>query len=178
MSLAGLGATARDPGRAIALGYLVIAVTLNLVWETAQLPLYTIWQTSSAGELAFIILHCTGGDLLILAVILVLALLLIGDADWPRFGYRRVILVTTILGLGYTVFSEWLNVEVRGSWAYAAAMPLIPPLGTGLAPLLQWLIIPPASLALAKRFAAVLHRAPRWSRASAGSSKKRGNRAR
>jgi hypothetical protein len=80
-----------------------------------------------------------------------LALLLIGDANWPRFGYRWVVLATTILGLSYTVFSEWLNVEVRQSWAYAPAMPLIPPLGTGLAPLLQWLIIPPTALAFAKR---------------------------
>jgi hypothetical protein len=154
MSLAGLGATARDPGRAVAFGYLLIAVTLNLVWETAQLPLYTIWQTGSAGELAFAVLHCTGGDLLILAASLMLALLLIGGVDWPRFGHRPVVLVTTILGLSYTVFSEWLNVEVRQSWAYAPAMPLIAPLGTGLAPLLQWLIIPPAALVIAKRLSA------------------------
>jgi hypothetical protein len=151
MSLAALCAATRDSGRVIALGYLLTAVTLNFVWETAQLPLYTIWQTGSASELAFVILHCTGGDLLILAASLMLALLLIGDANWPRFGYRWVVLATTILGLSYTVFSEWLNVEVRQSWAYAPAMPLIPPLGTGLAPLLQWLIIPPTALAFAKR---------------------------
>jgi hypothetical protein len=152
VSLASWGATARDPGRAVALGYLLIAIALNLAWETAQLPLYTIWQTGSTSELAFAVLHCTGGDLLILSAILMLALLLIGEADWPRVGYRRVILTATILGLGYTLFSEWLNVEVRRSWAYAPAMPLIPPLGTGLGPLLQWLVIPPAALAWAKRF--------------------------
>jgi hypothetical protein len=94
MSLAALGVATRDPGRVVALGYLLIAVTPNFVWETAQLPLYTIWQTGSAGELAFVILHCTGGDLLILAASLMLALLLISDANWPRFGYRWVVLAT------------------------------------------------------------------------------------
>jgi hypothetical protein len=57
-----------------------------------------------------------------------------------------VAVVATAVGLGYTVFSEWLNVEVREAWAYAEAMPRLPLLGTGLAPVLQWLILPPLAL--------------------------------
>jgi hypothetical protein len=53
-----------------------------------------------------------------------------------------VMLAATILGLGYTVYSEWLNVNVRETWAYTAWMPRIPPLGTGLSPLLQWIVVP------------------------------------
>jgi hypothetical protein len=40
------------------------------------------------------------------------------------------------------VFSEWLNTEIRGSWAYTLAMPTLPVVGTGLAPLAQWIVIP------------------------------------
>jgi hypothetical protein len=36
-------------------------------------------------------------------------------------------------------------------WDYADAMPRVPPLGTGLAPLLQWLVAPPVALRLAGR---------------------------
>jgi hypothetical protein len=54
-------------------------------------------------------------------------------------------------GVLYTVFSEWLNTEVRGSWAYAAAMPVVPPFGTGLSPLAQWLVVPPAGFWWARR---------------------------
>ncbi len=51
----------------------------------------------------------------------------------------------------YTLFREWFNVTVRGSWTYAPAMPRLPPLGTGLAPLLQWLAVPSVAFALARR---------------------------
>ena len=48
-------------------------------------------------------------------------------------------------GIGYTVFSEWLNTAVRGSWAYSDLMPVVPILGTGLSPLAQWLVVPLAA---------------------------------
>jgi hypothetical protein len=55
-------------------------------------------------------------------------------------------LTAILLGLGYSVFSEWLNVPVRQSWSYTEAMPLLPPLGIGLTPFLQWLIVPGIAL--------------------------------
>ena len=54
-----------------------------------------------------------------------------------------------LLGLGYTVFSEWLNVRIRQTWSYTEAMPLLPPLGTGLAPFLQWVIVPGMAFGIA-----------------------------
>jgi hypothetical protein len=54
----------------------VIAGGLNLAWEVAQLPLYTI-STASPSEIVFAIVHCTLGDVLITAGSLLLALLLI-----------------------------------------------------------------------------------------------------
>ena len=52
--------------------------------------------------------------------------------------YVSVAMLTAIVvGLCYTVFSEWLNTQVRHSWSYTGAMPLLPPLGTGLTPFLQ-----------------------------------------
>ena len=53
-----------------------------------------------------------------------------------------------MLGAAYTIFSERLNVQVRRSWAYTAAMPVLPGLGTGLAPLLQWLVVPSLAFAI------------------------------
>ena len=49
---------------------------------------------------------------------------------------------TLAIGVGYTVYSEWLNTTVRKAWAYSELMPTLPMLGTGLSPLLQWLIVP------------------------------------
>ena len=70
------------------------------------------------------------------AAALAAAILLTRSWQWPSQGWGSVTLVATLIGLGYTVFSEWLKVELRESWTYAAAMPRPPPWGTGLAPFL------------------------------------------
>ena len=45
--------------------YLAAAAFGNLAWEFAQTPLYTLWRTGLAGEIAFAVLHCTAGDVVI-----------------------------------------------------------------------------------------------------------------
>jgi hypothetical protein len=60
---------------------------------------------------------------------------------WRAFGWR-IIFTAILLGAAYTVFSEWLNVEIRHTWSYTPAMPVLPLIGTGLTPLLQWVVVP------------------------------------
>jgi hypothetical protein len=134
--------------------YLGVATALHLIWEMAQLPLYTIWRTGTRLEILFAIIHCTAGDLLITACALTLAALIARIERWPFFG-KRMMLTVILLGLCYTVFSEWLNTQVRQSWSYTEAMPLLPPLGTGLTPFSQWLIVPGIALGYVRRKARV-----------------------
>jgi len=133
--------SSRGAIRGAVLLYLSAATALHLVWETAQLPLYTIWSTGTSFEILFAVIHCTAGDLLITASTLGLAALVARIGRWPFFGNRMAV-TAILLGLGYTVFSEWLNTQIRQTWSYTEAMPLLPPLGTGLTPFLQWLIVP------------------------------------
>src|SRR4051794_10275200 len=126
--------------------YLVAIGVANLVWETAQLPLYTLWRTDPPGALAFAVLHCTAGDIAIASVALVIALALVGRSGWPAEHWVAVAIAVTLLGTGYTVFSEYQNTVVRRSWAYTERMPILPWVGIGLAPLLQWLMLPPLAL--------------------------------
>jgi hypothetical protein len=122
----------------------------NLVWEALHLPLYTLWKTGTASYLAFVVLYCSVGDFMIATLTLFIAVFLSGRG-WPLRNYGRVALLTILFGLAYTVFSEWLNISVRGGWAYAAAMPVVPVLGTGLSPILQWIALPAASLIWARQ---------------------------
>lgn len=122
--------------------YLTVLVPAMLVWEAAQMPLYTLWWTGTTAEIGYAILHCTSGDALIGLATLGWALLVLGVPDWPRERFGPVAIATIAAGLAWAVYSEWLNVELRRSWAYTETMPRIPPLGTGLAPLLQWLVVP------------------------------------
>jgi hypothetical protein len=145
------GHPAGSPGWLAAVRRYLTAVALgDLVWEAAQMPLYTLWRTGTAREIALGILHCTAGDVLIASAALTAALVLFGSADWPRYGFARVAIAATIFGLGYTVHSERLNLA-WGAWAYVGLMPTLPWLGTGLAPMAQWLLLPPLALAWACR---------------------------
>jgi hypothetical protein len=122
--------------------YVSFMVLANLAWEFAQLPLYTIWWEGSPKEIIFAAVHCTGGDVVIATLSLLGALILVGHHGWPRERFGPVIVLTFLFGLAYTVFSEWLNTEIRGAWAYTDFMPRLPLVGSGLAPLAQWMILP------------------------------------
>jgi hypothetical protein len=122
--------------------YLAAGAVGHLVWESAQLPLYTLWTTASPGEMAWAVVHCTAGDLGIAAAALALALVACGRSRWPAERFGAVAAVAVTAGIAYTIYSEWLNTVARQSWAYAEAMPVVPPWGTGLTPLLQWIAIP------------------------------------
>jgi hypothetical protein len=127
----------------------------NLVWEGAHLPLYTIWKTGTSREQAFAVIHCTGGDVLIALSSLTLALLLIGDERWPRSRFVAVAIIAMVFGIAYTVFSEWLNVVVRGTWAYSEYMPVVSVGGfsLGLSPIAQWIVVPAVVMAISRQLA-------------------------
>jgi hypothetical protein len=124
-----------------------LAAIGHLFWEAAQLPLYTLWRTGTPREIGFALFHCTGDDVLITTATFAAAVALARHFLWPPFGWRMVF-TAILLGAGYTIFSEWLNVEIRRSWSYTATMPVLPILGTGLTPLLQWLVVPGLTLAV------------------------------
>lgn len=137
--------------RAFLLRFLPAVAAGNLLWEVAQLPLYTLWTEASRGAIAYAVLHCTAGDVLIAGGALLAAICLTAPPGFPRRGFARVAVAATLLGLGYTVFSEWLNTSIRASWAYAPGMPIVPLVGVGLTPFLQWLVLPPLALCVAFR---------------------------
>ncbi len=134
--------------------YLGLSLVGNLTWEVLQLPLYTIWTAGSVREQAFAVVHCTLGDLLIAVSTLTIALIIAGHHAWPHERFWPVAILTVAFGVGYTAFSEWLNVVVRASWAYSDWMPVVTVLGQriGLSPLLQWIVVPAIAFACTKRW--------------------------
>lgn len=135
--------------RLIALHYLPLLAALNLIWEIVQLPLYTIWSGGSASEIAYAVVHCTLGDAGIGFFALAIALTLTRSGHPATWSFLKVTAITVVLAVAYTIFSEWLNVSVRNAWAYSEWMPVVPVIGTGLSPLLQWVVTPALALALA-----------------------------
>src|SRR3546814_8869398 len=80
-----------------------------------------------------------------------LALGLVGSGNWPGQRYVRAAAIAIAFGLAYTIFSEWLNIVVRESWAYSDLMPVIPLIDTGLSPVTQWIVIPTVGFWWARR---------------------------
>ena len=129
---------------------------LNLVWEVAQLPLYTMSRYSEWPALSYALLHCTLGDTAMAFASYLIAALVTGEPRWP---VRRPLIglaVVLVAGELFTIWAEWHNVYVLRSWAYAAGMPTI--LGIGVAPLAQWLVLPALALTILRyRYRRLVH---------------------
>jgi len=133
------------------LAWTALATGLNALWELGQLPLYAIFWNERPGAIAWAVVHCTAGDALLAAACYALAGLAARDPAWPRTRPGRGIAVATLAGIAYTVVSERYSVYLAGRWTYAPAMPLV--FGIGLAPLLQWALLPGLTLALLRHYA-------------------------
>lgn len=55
------------------------------------------------------------------------------------------------MGILLTIGFEYYYTTVSLRWTYSDLMPLVPPFGTGLTPILQWLFIPPLVVWLTRR---------------------------
>jgi hypothetical protein len=132
----------------------VLAFVLNLIWEMAQVRLYSIWAAADAKTVAWSLFHCSVGDVMIALAMFALAGMVLRRADWPMsrpWTGGAMVIVGTV---AYTAWSEWHNVYQVGSWGYTAGMPLI--FGIGLSPLMQWLMLPPALVIAYRKLAPVL----------------------
>ncbi|MBB4208862.1 hypothetical protein GGD87_002729 [Rhodobaca bogoriensis DSM 18756] len=71
--------------------------------------------------------------------------------DWV-LGPRKLPLgLFLAVGILLTIGFEYYYTNVSLRWGYSELMPLVPPFGTGLTPILQWLIIPPVVVWLTRR---------------------------
>ncbi len=131
---------------------LMFGLPLELLWEVAQFPLYTVWHEGDWSYILYGLAHCTLGDLLILLG----AYWVVSLLNRSRYWYQSNILVNgflfTLLGLGYTVYSEIVNVSIKGTWDYTELMPIVPVIEIGGMPFMQWILVPPVTLWLMRMF--------------------------
>lgn len=130
--------------------YLTIAAIGNLLWEVLQQPFYTLWRIASPAYVAFAIIHCWIGDLMIASFSLALGIIASRSLGSKRF-FPAGVIVSVLAGVSYTIFSEWQNMSVHHFWTYSAYMPRLPIVGTGLLPILQWILVPAIALYCARK---------------------------
>ncbi len=121
----------------------IFAFLLNFVWEFWQVPFYRDmpsgphWQATKVCSLA------TVGDVAIALVAFWVVAAVARTRAWVLGPSGTQVVIFTMTGVAVTVIAEWVAREMLQSWAYADRMPTLPLLGTGLLPLLQWMILPP-----------------------------------
>jgi hypothetical protein len=120
----------------------IFALLLNLPWEFWQVPLFREMSTQEHWEGVKACTFAAGGDAGIEVAAYWAGAFAARDRRWilaPRTG---IVAIFIAFGLAATLVFEWLATEVFHRWAYGGRMPLIPLIGIGIMPALQWLVIP------------------------------------
>lgn len=125
------------------------ALLLHFLWEILQVPLYQGMAEAGHWSAVLRCAQATGGDVVIAWTAYCIGSWSAGDRLWLGPLHRRPLALYFSSGMVITVGLEWLNVYSWKEWAYGSAMPVIA--GVGLAPILQWIVIPILTLWLARR---------------------------
>jgi hypothetical protein len=126
------------------------AFLVNYPWEFLQAPWYQAMSEMPHWEGVKFCSWAAVGDGL-LAIVAFWAVALFRSRGWLRRPTPGTIAGFTAIGLALTIAVEWLATDVWGRWSYGADMLTMPLLGTGLAPFLQWLLLPPLVVGIVAR---------------------------
>ena len=124
---------------------------LNFVWEMAQIPFFLTMLEKSHLNGVLICALATLGDVLISYTGYSLGIIQSRDDLWILSKKPLATWLYLACGVILTIIFEHVATGPFQLWEYSPLMPILPILGTGLTPLLQWLILPLPILWLARR---------------------------
>lgn len=123
---------------------------LHFLWEMLQVPWFAGMLEASHGSVVWLCVQATVGDVVILIISFWLASACVRYRSWLLKGERRPAGVLVAVGLAFTIAFEWFATGPLERWSYAETMPVVPGIGVGLTPILQWILLPPLVLWLAR----------------------------
>jgi hypothetical protein len=118
------------------------AFLVNYPWEFLQVPFFENLGQAEHWDAILFCTRATIGDAVIMLAAFLAVALIWRNRSWIRAPTKQQLGIFVALGVLVTVVLEWHATEVSGRWAYAPSMPVLPMLGTGLLPLVQWLLLP------------------------------------
>lgn len=133
------------------LNVVVFAFLLNFVWEFWQIPFYQDLSTASHWQATQVCSLAAVGDAAIMLLSFWVVSAVARRRSWVLGPSAMQVVIFTMTGTVVTVIVEWVATEQLRMWAYAEQIPTLPLLGTGLLPLLQWLILSPLVLWFVQR---------------------------
>lgn len=136
------------------LNLFMFGVLLNYAWELTQAPLYEGVATAAYWTVVKGCARATIGDGFILVVAYWSVAVVAKDRWWFARPDPLRLVGFVAVGIVITVVLERLALQstfAGWGWRYSEAMPIVPGIGVGLTPLLQWLILPLITLWLVRR---------------------------
>lgn len=121
---------------------LLLAFPMHFTWEILQAPLFRSMQEVSHMEGIRTCLHATLGDMAIMLLAYWLTALVAKTRHWVARPSRSAIATWLLSGLATTIALEFYSTEVTHRWTYSASMWRLPLAGTGIAPVMQWILLP------------------------------------
>ena len=121
----------------------IFAFLLNFPWEFLQVPFFLGMATAPHWDAIQFCTRASLGDAGIAVAAFWAVAVAVRSRNWVRHPRPREVLGFVAVGVAITIVFEWLATGVLGRWAYADTMPVVPLLGVGLLPLLQWTLLPP-----------------------------------
>lgn len=127
----------------------LFAFLLNFVYEVWQAPYYEFYGAPSLGDKIKDLTHCSFGDAVIILISAWVVDLLVRSRYWLLNPTWKLTLLFTSVGLVTTLVIETYRVNV--SKVYGVPILAVPLLGMSWLAVLQWIILPPSILAMARR---------------------------
>ena len=129
----------------------IFAFLLNLPWELWQVPYFRGMADAPHWLGVKVCMQATFGDMGMALTAFWIAAVFARTRSWILRPRKRDISIFVGAGVLTTILFEILATGPLKRWAYTDAMPRVPIIGTGLLPLLQWLLIPPLLLWFVRR---------------------------
>jgi len=128
-----------------------LSFCLHFAWEFVQVPTYAGMADMNHWEGIKVCLSATVGDVGFAVTAFWVTALAARSRRWiaDPAGWQLGLFVA--VGVGLTVGFEYYYTEVSLHWTYSELMPRVPQFGTGLSPLVQWLVIPLLVASLTRR---------------------------
>lgn len=127
----------------------IFAFLLNFVFEVWQAPYYEFYGKPSLPEKINDLTHCTFGDAVIVLIVAWVVSALARSRYWLINPTPNLTLLFTGVGLLITLVIETYRVNVTK--VYGVPVFAVPGLGMSSLAVLQWIILPPLVLTMARR---------------------------
>ncbi len=122
---------------------LVFSYLINLAWEVWQVPFFRGMADQPHWLGVKACTQATFGDAGIALAAFWVTAYFAKTRSWIVTPNRSDFAIFIGVGLVVTIAFETLATGVLDRWTYSDVMPRMPILGTGLVPMIQWLVIPP-----------------------------------